>query len=132
MHSANSGVQRTVIHADAIGWLLARGRSSDASVITSLPDVSELPSLGFDGWRQWFVDAAALSMECASDDGVAIFFPSDIRHQGNWVDKGALVADAAARTGMTLLFHKIVCRLPPGTPTSGRASYSHLLGYART
>ena len=27
---------------------------------------------------------------------------------------------------MSLLFHKIVCRLPPGTATSGRASYAHL------
>jgi hypothetical protein len=33
---------------------------------------------------------------------------------------------------MSLLFHKIVCRLPPGTPTSGRASYAHLFGFART
>jgi hypothetical protein len=32
---------------------------------------------------------------------------------------------------MKLLFHKIVCRRPPGTVTFGRASYSHLLGYGR-
>jgi hypothetical protein len=32
---------------------------------------------------------------------------------------------------MALLFHKIVCRKPPGTLTRGRASYSHLLGFAR-
>lgn len=129
--SPAAGVQRIVHHADAIGWMLAQGRIVNASIITSLPDVSELPSLGFDGWRRWFVDAAALSMECASDDGVAIFFQSDIRHRGVWVDKGALVTEAAMRTGMTLMFHKIVCRLPPGTATSGRASYSHLLGFSR-
>ncbi len=128
----NTGVQRIVHHEDAIGWLLAKGRIAGASIITSLPDVSELPSLGFDGWRRWFVDAAALSMECASDDGVAIFFQSDIRHHGAWIDKGAMVTEAAQRTGMTPLFHKIVCRLPPGTPTSGRASYAHLLGFSRT
>jgi hypothetical protein len=127
-----AGAPRIVHHADAIGWMLAAGRIAGASIITSLPDVSELPSLGFDGWRRWFVDAAALSMECASDDGVAIFFQSDIRHRGVWVDKGALVSEAATRTGMTLMFHKIVCRLPPGTLTSGRASYAHLLGFGRT
>jgi len=62
---------------------------------------------------------------------VAIFFQSDIRHDGLWIDKGALVAQAAERARMNLLFHKIVCRKPPGTVTHGRASYSHLLGFAR-
>jgi hypothetical protein len=98
-------------------------------VITSLPDVSEVPALGFDGWRSWFVDAAAAVMAAIPADGVAIFFQSDIRRGGIWVDKGALVAAAAVAAGMELLFHKIVCRLPPGTVTFGRASYSHLLGF---
>jgi hypothetical protein len=122
---------RIVHHADAIPWLAAQGRIAGASVVTSLPDVSELPSLGFDGWREWFLGAARAAMGCVADDGVAIFFQSDIRHHGVWVDKGALVAAAAADAGLTLLFHKIVCRLPPGTATAGRASYAHLLGFAR-
>ena len=62
--------------------------------MTSLPDVSELPALGFDGWRRWFVDAARAAMGCVDDDGVAVFFQSDIRAHGVWIDKGALVADA--------------------------------------
>src|SRR5207253_547712 len=57
---------------------------------------------------------------------------SDVRRDGMWIDKGALVAQAAAGAGMRPLFHKIVCRKPPGTITIGRASYSHLLGFART
>ena len=124
--------RRIVHHADAIAWLAAQGRIAGASVVTSLPDVSELPALGFDGWRQWFIAAARAAMGCVDDDGVAIFFQSDIRRHGAWVDKGALVAAAAVEAGMTLLFHKIVCRVPPGTATSGRASYAHLLGFART
>ena len=63
---------------------------------------------------------------------MAIFFQSDIKRNGLWVDKGAMVARAAERAGMVLLFHKIVCRRPPGTVTFGRSAYSHLLGYART
>ena len=31
--------------------------------MTSLPDVSELPGLGLDGWRRWFVDAAGAAMD---------------------------------------------------------------------
>lgn len=100
-------------------------------MITSLPDVSEVPELGFEGWRTWFGNAAVAVMAAVPADGVAIFFQSDIRRGGIWVDKGALVTAAAATAGMEVLFHKIVCRLPPGTVTFGRASYSHLLGFGR-
>jgi hypothetical protein len=64
-------------------------------------------------------------------EGVAIFFQSDIRHAGRWVDKGALVAAGAERAGGTMLFHRIVCRRPAGTLSTGRATYSHLLGFAK-
>src|SRR3954451_12076284 len=70
-------------------------------------------------------------MQSVRDEGVAIFFQSDVRRAGLWVDKGEMIARAAARAGMGPLFHKIVCRKPPGTLTHGRASYSHLLGFAR-
>jgi hypothetical protein len=100
--------------------------------VTSLPDASELPALGFDRWRRWFEEAALLTMQHVSDEGVAIFFQSDVRHSGLWVDKGAMVSRAAERAGMATLFHKIVCRKQPGTLTHGRASYSHMLGFART
>ncbi len=123
---------RTVIQGDALEWLRANRPLRGASVVTSLPDLSEVPRLGFDGWRRWFEEAALATMASVSDEGVAIFFQSDIRHAGTWVDKGALVMRAAERAGARLLFHKIVCRKPPGTITFGRASYSHMLGFART
>jgi hypothetical protein len=128
---ATTEPSRTVHHADALDWLREAGRLAGASVVTSLPDVSELPALGLDGWRRWFEDAAALVMQAVPDEGVAIFFQSDVRRAGLWIDKGAMVARAAERAGMGTLFHKIVCRKPAGTVTHGRASYSHLLGFAR-
>jgi hypothetical protein len=127
-----AGPSRVVHHAEAIDWLGRQGRLVAASVVTSLPDRSELPHLGLPGWRRWFEDAAALVMNSVCDDGVAIFFQSDVKHDGWWIDKGALVGRAAERAGMGLLFHRIVCRRPAGTLTFGRASYSHLLGFART
>jgi SAM-dependent methyltransferase len=122
---------RVVHHADAIEWLRARGRIVGASVVTSLPDLSEVPRLGLAGWQRWFEDAAFLTLEAAPDEGLAIFFQTDVRHDGLWIDKGALVSRAAERAGCGLLFHRIVCRKPPGTLTFGRATYSHLLGFAR-
>ena len=119
-------------HGEALAWLRAHGPLAGASVITSLPDVSEVPALGLDGWRTWFEEAAVLTMQSVPAEGVAIFFQSDIKRAGQWLDKGGLVARAAGRAGMGLLFHKVVCRKPPGTVTFGRASYSHLLGFSRS
>lgn len=118
--------------ADALVWLREHAPLVGASVITSLPDISELGDLDMPRWQAWFEDAAFHTMTAVPDEGVAIFFQSDIRHEGLWIDKGALVQQAAARARMPLLFHKIVCRKPAGTVTFGRASYSHLLAFART
>jgi hypothetical protein len=128
--AAPSVPRREVHHADALAWLRAHAPLPGASAVTSLPDVSELPALDFAGWQRWFEEAAALVM-AAVPEGVAIFFQSDIRHAGRWVDKGALVSRAAERAGLGLLFHRIVCRKPPGTATLGRATYAHLLGFSR-
>ena len=126
---------RTIHCEDALAWLPSdAGRTALAhgSVITSLPDLSEISGLGLDGWLRWFEVAAAMVMSTVGENGVAIFFQSDIRHGGRWIDKGALVTRAAERCGHLMLFHKIVCRLPAGTLTQGRSSYSHLLAFSRT
>ncbi len=120
---------RIVHHADAIAWLRGQGRLPGVSAITSLPDVSEV-GMKLTDWRPWFEDAAALVMQAIDPLGVAIFFQSDIKHAGHWIDKGAMVTRAAERMSLGMLFHKIVCRRPPGTTGFGRASYAHMLGFA--
>lgn len=100
-------------NADALVWLRENAPLAGASVITSLPDLSEMGGMQLNDWQAWFADAAFQTMNAVPDQGVAIFFQSDIRHQGLWIDKGALVQQAAARARMPLLFHKIVCRKPP-------------------
>jgi hypothetical protein len=124
------GAQRVVHRAEAVAWLKQQGTLAGASVITSLPDVSEVPRLGFAGWCHWFEEAAATVMGAVPHTGVAIFFQSDIRHAGRWVDKGAMAAAGAESAGGALMFHRIVCRYPAGTLSTGRATYSHLLGFA--
>ena len=102
-----------------------------ASLVTSLPDVSELPALSLEGWRAWFVTAARRVLQSCPDEGVAIFLQTDVKKEGTWVDKGYLVQRAAELEGHALLWHKVVCRKPPGTVTWGRPSYSHLLCFSR-
>ncbi len=121
---------RTVHHADAIAWLTGQPVQHGCSFITSLPDVSETP-LTFEKWKPWFVDAAALILNRCPPEGVAIFFQTDIKHQGTWVDKGYLCAKAAEREGVDILWHKIVCRREPGAISFGRPAYAHLLCFSR-
>jgi hypothetical protein len=92
-------------------------------VITSLPDMSELPQLSFEAWQAWFIEAAAAVMHWVPEGGVAIFFQSDVRRGARWVDKAHLVLRAADSLEAELVWHKIVCRLEPGTPTLGRAVF---------
>jgi hypothetical protein len=123
--------ERLVIQAEALGWLAQHPAAPSDAVVTSLPDVSELPALGpgLQGWKHWFVEAAAQLMLWPAAGMPSLFFQSDIRHHGVWVDKAFLVQQAAERVGASLIFHKIVCRHSPGTLTQGRPSYSHLLAF---
>jgi hypothetical protein len=127
---AAARAKRTIVQADALAWMSANNADEAASVITSLPDVTELP-LELDAWRVWFIDAARRVIRWVPPSGVAIFYQSDIRHRDAWIDKGYLVMRAAEEERAMLLWHKIVCRHPPGTISLGRPSYSHMICVTR-
>jgi diadenosine tetraphosphate (Ap4A) HIT family hydrolase len=123
--------KRTVLQADAFAWMNENPAAPKTSVITSLPDVSELSDMDLATWKEWFVDSARRVLRWTPDDGVAIFYQSDIRHRGEWIDKGHLVMRAADAETAGVLWHTIVCRKPPGTIALGRPSYSHMICIAR-
>lgn len=123
--------RRDVVQAEALAWLATHPAEPGTSVVTSLPDLSECPGLTLEAWRAWFVEAARAVLRFLPEDGLALFFQSDIRHRGVWIDKSYLVQRAAEDQGASLVFHKIVCRKPPGTVSHGRPSYSHLLGFSK-
>jgi hypothetical protein len=120
-----------IVQADALEWLRSFAAPADCSIVTSLPDVSELPELDLADWRAWFLDTAAALIRWLPESGSAIFYQSDIRQHGVWVDKSYLVQAALERERACLIWHKIVCRHAPGTVSWGRPSYSHLLCVAK-
>ena len=122
--------RREVHCADAIAWMQARGRIEGACAVTSLPDVSEVGK-ALPVWRAWFLDAVRRVVDSVPDESAAIFFQSDIKRDGVWIDKGALVIRAAEDAGAHVLFHKIVCRRPPGVLTYGRPGFTHLVAVSR-
>jgi len=123
--------QREVIVEDAIHWLKNPKDISHFSSVASLPDISEFPQLSLNQWKEWFVTTAGLIFQNTSDEGVTIFFQSDIKWEGEWVDKAYLCQKAAEQQGSQLLWHKIICRSPAGTTTFGRPSYSHILCFSK-
>lgn len=124
-------MHREVHCADALEWLAGRQLPADHAVLTSLPDTSEVPSLGFEAWQQWFSDATTAVMAALDPRQAAIFYQTDIKREGTWVDKSYLVQRGAYAAGASLLWHKIVCRAPAGVATFGRPAYAHLLCFSR-
>lgn len=120
-----------VHHGDGIAYLRDARLPADHAIVTSLPDHSEVPALGIDGWRAWFVETVALACRAVADDAVAVFFQTDVKHDGRWIDKGHLVHTGADAAGSHLLWHKIACRAAPGTITFGRPAYAHVLCVSR-
>jgi len=68
----------------------------------------------------------------AAPESVAIFFQTDVKRDGCWVDKSFLVQLGAQAAGVQLLWHKVVCRAPAGITTFGRPAYAHLLCFSKT
>lgn len=130
--STNVAVQRReVIQAEALGWLQTHPATELDAVVTSLPDVSEMTGQDLGSWREWFIATVRLILNWIPEQGVAVFFQSDIRRGAHWVDKSYLVNRAGELEGATLLWHKIVCRRPAGVVAVGRPSYSHMLCLTR-
>ena len=125
-------VTREVFTDDAIEWLKRFDKREGHSFLGSLPDYSEFPGFTLEQWKEWFQSTAELILDRTSPEGVTLFFQSDIKHEGLWVDKAYLIQKAAEKLGHNLLFHKIFCRAPAGTIMFGRPAYSHMLAFSRT
>jgi len=123
---------KTIVQMDALEWLEKNPITETQAIVASIPDSAELPNGAFEPWKAWFSTVTERVFEAASPTTPILFYQSDVRHGGVWVDKGFLVQQAAQKIGVPLLHHRIVCRQPAGTATRGRALYSHLLLFSKT
>ncbi len=121
---------RIVHQTDAIAWLRGTTHGPEHALVTSLPDSSEL-RLPAEAWQTWFIDTAALVCQRTHEQAVSIFFQTDVKRDGLWIDKSFLVQLGARQTGAELLWHKIVCRAPAGVTSYGRPAYAHLLCFSK-
>lgn len=127
-----AGPLRLVHEADALLWLAANPLAPSCGVLTSLPDLAEFRHGDLARWRAWFVHAAEVVVRATPPQSAAIFYQTDVKRDGRWIDKSFLVQQAAAAAGAELVWHKIVCRAPAGQATFGRPGYAHLLCVSAT
>lgn len=125
-------INRTVHCDDALNWLLNNPVLEGSSLLASMPDISEFHGKSLKAWKEWFFQSASLILSRTPDEGVTIFYQSDIKIEGVWVDKSYICQKAAEVLGHELLWHKIVCRVQPGKVTFGRPSYSHILCFSKS
>jgi hypothetical protein len=121
---------RTVHEGDALAWLAAEPLGPDCGILTSLPDLVEFRHGDAARWQAWFVLAAEQVLRRTPRQRAAVFYQTDVKREGTWVDKSALLHAAAAAVGARLVWHKIVCRAPAGQATFGRPGYAHLLAFS--
>ena len=117
---------REVIVGDGLAWLQANPLGPETALVTSLPDVSEFPGMSEPDWTRWFSDTVAACCRAVHPESVAIFYQTDIKLDGRWIDKGHRVHCGADAAGAACLWHKVVCRVKPGLRTFGRPAYGHL------
>lgn len=122
---------REVFCSDVIEWLNQNELPAKTSLVASIPDISEFHSTDLNSYRHKFCEIATLILNKTPEDGVTIFYQSDIKTEGLWLDKAYLCQKAAESVGAELLFHKMICRVPPGTTTFGRPAYTHIVAFSK-
>lgn len=118
---------KKIICADAIKWMATSNLKG--SVVTSLPDPEEIGATP-EEWRSWFVNAASLAMMLAKNSAPSIFYQTDRKANGHTHSKAGLLLEAAARCGVSLLWHKIVLRRNVGAIDLHRPGFTHLMAFS--
>jgi hypothetical protein len=107
-------------------WMPAN--KGKGAIITSPPDAEEI-GRPVPAWAPWFADAVARAL--AASDGLAIFYVTDRRHDGELVSKAAICHARAAAAGFACLWHKVALRRGVGATDIHRPGYSHLVAFGK-
>ena len=124
-------MKREVIVGDGVAWLRGATLGPEHAIVTSVPDVSEMPPLSLEQWRDLASEIAALACAKVHAASAVVLYQTDIKVEGRQIDKAYLVQRGAERSGAHCLWHKIVCRTEPGNTTYGRPAYGHWLAFSK-
>ncbi len=122
---------RDVHQGDGIEWLRQAELGPEHAIVTSVPDVSEMQPLELQAWRRLAVEITRLACTKVAPEAVVVMYQTDIKVDGRTIDKAYLAQRGAEEAGVHCLWHKVVCRTPPGNTTYGRPAYGHWLAFSR-
>jgi hypothetical protein len=116
---------KRVICADSLDWLPAN--RDQGSIVTSLPDASEIGIENLDEYTKWVRRAATECFASASTDCPVIFVQTDRRKVGRQFSKANLLMNVAAERGWFLVWHKIELSQEIGKSNLYRPTFRHML-----
>lgn len=120
---------KTIICADSFEWLPAN--RDQGSIITSLPDASELGIDDLEEYEKWLRRAATECFLSASEDRPVIFVQTDRRKGGRQLSKVNLLINIAQEQGWFLLWHKIELAAKVGKSNLYRPTFRNIVCFGR-
>ncbi|EGC30060.1 hypothetical protein DICPUDRAFT_50950, partial [Dictyostelium purpureum] len=135
------GVYRDVYCMDAVQWLNNNAIDPNTSVITSLPDITEVSGFTLEQYKQWFTNTVQLIASKLSDNNVGIVYQTDIKYHWKhdrslieeYIDKGYLAMKGIEAAGCKVVWHKIMAAsdLTKMIITKNKSSFTHMICFAK-
>jgi hypothetical protein len=120
---------KTVICADSFEWLPAN--RDQGSILTSLPDASEIGIENLDKYEKWVRRAATEIFLSASEGCPVIFIQTDRRKGGRQFSKANLLINIAEEQGWFLLWNKIELTADVGKSNLYRPTFRNMVCFGR-
>jgi DNA modification methylase len=120
---------KTVICADSFEWLPAN--RDVGSIVTSLPDASEIKIEKLDEYEKWVRRAATEIFASASEGCPVIFIQTDRRKGGRQFSKASLLMNIATEQGWFLLWHKIELAAEVGKSNLYRPTFRNMICFGK-
>lgn len=121
-------MSREIICGDGLEWLESTGQA--CSFVTSPPLAHEM-GWELDDWVDFYVRAITAIFQRLQGNAPAVIYSTDQKHGGRWISSFELMMRAQERTGVRLLWHKIVLRREPGRIDIHRPGFSHMAAFGR-
>ncbi|KAF2072916.1 hypothetical protein CYY_005773 [Polysphondylium violaceum] len=139
-HPYERQVSRDVFCMDAVEWVKQNEIGQDASIITSLPDITEISNFTLEEYKLWFRETVQLICSKLTDTNVAIFYQTDIKKRckksngrfDQYVDKGYLCQRGAEEAGCKVVWHKIMTASDKPFVSRNKACFSHMICVAKS
>jgi len=122
-------VLKTIICADSFEWMPAN--RNQGSILTSLPDASEIGMDDLAEYDKWVRRAAAEIFATASEGCPVIFIQTDRRKDGRQFSKANLLMNIAAENGWFLLWQKIELTADVGKSNLYRPTFRNMICFGR-